>query len=101
MSENSEQVSIDALKKTQENIAVVIGVFIALTLSVYFFTYAMLVDKGYSGMLWTQGISSLLMLATLLKLKRVSIFLARLLLRRKAAHKQFFATKSIADLEKL
>lgn len=65
-------------KKVQENIAVVIGTIIALTLCVYFFTYAMLVDKGLSDMLWAQGLSAIAMVLILIYLKQVSFLLARL-----------------------
>ena len=78
MSSPDREESIATIKKTQENIAVVIGTIFALTMCVYFFTYAMLVDKGLSGGLWTMGISSVLMLLILIYLKPVSFFLTRL-----------------------
>ncbi len=90
--------SIARIKKTQENIAVVIGTIFALTMCVYFFTYAMLVDKGLSGGLWTMGISSIVMLLMLIKLKSVSFFLARLWLGRRAELRDTFARLTAADL---
>jgi hypothetical protein len=77
---------------------VVIGTIFALTMCVYFFTYAMLVDKGLSGGLWTMGISSTLMLLILIKLKSVSFFLARLLLGRRADFRDTFAGLTAADI---
>ncbi|MDQ6996374.1 MAG: hypothetical protein Q9M82_02810, partial [Mariprofundus sp.] len=61
MPDNDQSMIIESIKKTQENIAVVIGVVFTLTMCVYFFTYAMLVDKGLSGGLWVMGLSSLAM----------------------------------------
>jgi len=78
---------MESIRKKQENIAVVIGVIFTVTLCIYFFTYAMLVDKGLSGALWMMGISSLLMLLVLFKLKAVSFFFAKLWLGRKADYK--------------
>jgi len=76
------------IRKTQENIAVVIGVIFALTLSVYFFTYAMLVDKGLSSLLWAMGISSIVMLLILIRLKTVSMWITSVWLGRKPQYRQ-------------
>jgi len=77
-----------SVKKKQENIAVVIGVIFALTLCTYFFTYAMLVDKGLSGALWLMGTSSILMLLVLIFLKQVSFFFVRLWLGRRPGYRE-------------
>ncbi|MDX8391461.1 MAG: hypothetical protein R8K53_02680 [Mariprofundaceae bacterium] len=88
----------EKIKKMQENIAVVIGTIIALTLSVYFFTYAMFVDKGNATMMWTQGLSSIAMLFILIYLKRVSFFLTRLWLGRRPEFRDTFAGLNARDL---
>jgi len=97
MTENDQPMIIESIKKKQENIAVVIGVVFALTLSVYFFTYAMLVDKGLSGALWMMGLSSVAMLLILIKLKPVSFFFARLWLGRRPNYSDAFAVIAAAD----
>ncbi|MDX8405319.1 MAG: hypothetical protein R8K50_04130 [Mariprofundus sp.] len=94
MSSNETSDTIIAITKKQENIAVVIGVVFALTMCTYFFTYAMMVDKGNSGALWLMGISSVLMLLTLIYLKPVSFFLTRMWLGRKPAYREAIATMS-------
>jgi len=98
MSSPDREEVIARIKKTQENIAVVIGSIFALTMCVYFFTYAMLVDKGISGGLWTMGISSIVMLLMLIKLKNVSFFLTRLWLGRRTELRDTFANLTAADL---
>ena len=98
MSSTDRDEAIARIKKTQENIAVVIGSIFALTMCVYFFTYAMLVDKGISGGLWAMGISSILMLLILIKLKPVSFFLTRLWLGRRAELRDTISTLTAADL---
>jgi len=98
MTSPTREEAIARIKKTQENIAVVIGTIFALTMCVYFFTYAMLVDKGISGGLWTMGISSIVMLLMLIKLKSVSFFLTRLWLGRRAELRDTFANLTAADL---
>lgn len=97
MTENDQTVMIESIKKKQENIAVVIGVVFALTMCVYFFTYAMLVDKGLSGALWLMGISSLLMLLALIKLKSISFFIVRLWLGRRPLYRDALAVIAAAD----
>jgi len=97
MTENDQTVMIESIKKKQENIAVVIGVVFALTMCIYFFTYAMLVDKGLSGALWLMGISSLLMLLALIKLQRISFFIVRLWLGRRPLYRDALAVLAAAD----
>ncbi len=88
----------ERIKKTQENIAVIIGTIFTLTLCVYFFTYAMLVDKGLYGLLWAQGLSALAMLLALIYLKHVSFFFTRLWLGRRAEFRDTFAGLNVSDL---
>jgi hypothetical protein len=99
MSEKHQE-SIARITKIQENVAVVLGVIIALTLSVYFFTYAMLVDKGLEGMIWAQGLSAIAMLLILIYLKQVSFLLTRLWLGRKPEYKDAFASMASSDLSR-
>jgi len=81
----------EKIKKTQENIAVVIGTIFTLILCIYFFTYAMLVDKGLYGFLWAQGLSALAMLLMLIRLKSVSFFITRLWLGHKVELQDAFS----------
>lgn len=98
MSEQQRQQAMERLKKVQENIAVGLGVIIGLTLSVYFFTYAMLVDKGLTGALWLQGISAIVMVLVLIYLRQVSFLLARLWLGRKAELRPLLNNITLGDL---
>jgi len=98
MSRSAREESLERIKKIQENIAVVLGTIFALTLCVYFFTYAILVDKGLSGGLWAMGVSSIAMLFILIYLKRVSFFLTRLWLGRRAELRDVFAGLNATDL---
>lgn len=98
MSSNKRDEAIAQIRKTQENVAVIIGTFFTLTMCIFFFTYAMLVDKGLSGALWAMGLSSVAMLLMLIKLKAVSFFLTRLWLGRRAELRDTFAGLTAADL---
>jgi len=97
MTENDQAMIIESIKKKQENIAVLIGVVFAVTMCIYFFTYAMLVDKGLSGPLWAMGISSIAMLLVLTKLKPVSFFFIRLWLGRRPDYKTALSIIAATD----
>jgi len=89
---NTDQASIIAsIRKTQETIALTIGVVLAMTLSIYFFTYAMVVDKGLMAILWTMAISSLVFVVVLFRLQTVAFFVARLWLGRRSGYQDAFA----------
>ncbi len=82
------------IRRLQENIAVGLGVIIALTMSVYFFTYAMLVDKGLTSLLWAQGLSAIGMLLILFYLQQVSFIITRFLLGGKDEYRDAFKNLS-------
>lgn len=90
--------AIAHIRKIQENVAVAIGTIFTLTLCTFFFTYAILVDKGLSGALWVMGLSSIAMLLMLIRLKSVSFFLTRLLIGRRANLRDTFATITVRDI---
>jgi len=96
-SENDQDMIIASIRKTQENIAVIIGVVITLMLCIYFFSYAQLADRGLSGALWVMAISTVMMVFVLFRLKAVSFFLARLWLGRRPHYHDVFSTISATD----
>lgn len=98
MSEQDRDAAIRDIRKTQENFAIGIGFVIAMTLSIYFFTYAMLTDKGLHGLLWFQAVSTIVMVLMLIRLKSISFFCAKLLLGRRTRYRNVLATMSLADL---
>ncbi len=93
-----EQKTLARIKKTQENIAVIIGTVFTLTMCVDFFTYALLADRGLITALWMMGISVLIMLLILFYLKRVSFFLTRLWLGRRVEFRELMAGLHATDL---
>lgn len=83
MSGRRQENPVEIVKRTQNNIAVILGTALALVMCVYFFTYALLTDMGRYDLLWAEGLSSLVMLLILFKLQRVSFLLTRLWLGRR------------------
>ncbi|RMH61930.1 MAG: hypothetical protein D6678_02310 [Zetaproteobacteria bacterium] len=98
MAEGEQDPLLDRVRRLQENIAVIIGVVIALTLSLYFFTYAQLVDRGLGSWLWFQAISASLMVLILFRLPQVALFLARLWLGRKREYRERLRGLRVSDL---
>ncbi len=98
MSEQETLNAIRRIKKTHENLVVFIGVLIGMTLLIYFFTFAMFVDKASTVLVWFETITTILMALMLVFLKKVGFFLTRLLLGRKPDCRSIFAVLKTADL---
>jgi hypothetical protein len=98
MSEQETLNAVQRIKKTHENLVVFVGVLIGMILLVYFFTFAMLVDKGLTALIWFEIITTILMALMLVFLKKVGFFLTRLLLGRNPDCRAVLAVLKTADL---
>jgi hypothetical protein len=90
--------AIRCIKKTHENLVVGVGVSIGMILLVYFFTFAMFVDRASAALVWFQVITTILMAFMLVFIKKTSFFLTRLLLGRRPDCRHVFAVLEAADL---
>ena len=98
MSRNHSSNPLETIRKTRENIAVVLGTIISLVLCVYFFTYGTLVDSSMTGLFWVEAISAIPMVLALVYLKQVSFFLTRLWLGRRPECRETLASMTASDL---
>ena len=98
MSEQETLNAIRRIKKTHENLVVFIGVLIGMTLLIYFFTFAMFVDKASTVLVWFETITTILMAFMLVFLKRVGFFLTKLRLGRRPDCRAVFSAIVAADL---
>ena len=98
MSEQETLSAIRRIKNTHENLVVITGVLIGMILLVYFFTFAMFVDKASTGLIWFEIITAILMALMLVYLKKVGFFLTKILLGRRADYRPLFAKLIAADL---
>ena len=97
----SEQETLDAIrriKKTHENLVVFMGVLIGMILLIYFFTFAMFVDKASTVLVWFETITAIMMALMLVFLKKVGFFLTKLFLGRRPDCRALLATWVTADL---
>lgn len=70
--------AIGAIKATQNRLAMFIGIGMGVLLLVYFMTFSMLVDRGASGVLWFQGLSTVAFVIGFFFLNRLCFYLALL-----------------------
>ncbi len=77
MQDRQEMINtIEAVKVTQNRLAMVIGIGMGILLLVYFMTFSTLVDRGASGALWFQGITSMIFIALFFVLNRLCFQIA-------------------------
>jgi multidrug transporter EmrE-like cation transporter len=100
MIENDIQ-TLQKIKKTHERVAVIAGVIMGVTMSVYFFTFSMLIDHGDAFALWFEIITAVLFLFGLIFLKRLAFFITRIVLGMNADCRRAFKGLKVVDLEKV
>jgi hypothetical protein len=98
MSEQETLNAIRRIKKTHENLVVTVGVLIGMTLLVYFFTFAMFVDKASTALIWFEMITTILMALVLVFLKKAGFFLTKVLLGRRSDCRTVLGMLVAADL---
>jgi hypothetical protein len=99
MSSPSPADVVRAVKSAHARIVTVTGVVIGITLVLYFFSFAQLIDRGYTGMVWFLVISSVVMVLVLCLLKRFSFALLKLFYGRRAAYRPLLSVIRAADLD--
>ena len=74
------------IQKTQNTIAITTAIVMGVLLIVYFFTFAMLIDKGYYTILLVELVTSILFLVAFFSLNRLAFYVTRLIYRRHQAY---------------
>jgi len=90
--------AVKHIKKVHENIMVILGVLIGMILMVYFFTYALLMDKAFTTWVWVELITTILLVFVLIFLSRISFFLTKLLLVRHSSCRPILKRMISTDL---
>jgi hypothetical protein len=100
MTQPHDITTIERLQAIQGNIKVFTGIAIGTVMLLYFFSYAMLVDKGMTGALMFEIITAILCVLALVYLNQVSFFILKRLYQRRKAYRALFlylTAKNIGD----
>jgi len=89
---------IETIQNTQRRIAVTTGVIMGILMSVYFFSFATLIDHGMFGILLVEVITSVAFVFAYIFMNPLSFKLTRLILGRR--HKQLLAHLAPRDIYK-
>lgn len=90
--------SIEIIKKTQNLVAMTIGISMGGLMLIYFFTFSMFADSGYSMILWFQGISSLIFMIIYVFINKISFKFALLRHRGKFSSQPWFSKLTNAHI---
>ena len=101
MTEVNDTQTLQKIKKTHEKAAVIAGTFMAVTMSIYFFTFSMLMDTGNTAMFWFEVVTAVLFLFGLIFLKRLAFAITRMVLRGNAECRRALQGMKVMDLDKL
>lgn len=80
--------AIEKIQNTQNNIKVFTAIPMGLLLIVYFFSYATLIDHGYSGFLVFEIITSILFVLAFIFLNSLSFHVVKWIYRKHSPHKE-------------
>jgi len=90
--------AIEAIHKSQRRIATIIGITMGMLMSVYFFTFATLIDRGMFGILLFEIITSIGFIIAFIFLNPLSFRLTRLIHGRR--HAALLKQLSATDINK-
>lgn len=91
---------IRAIQNTQRKISLITGFTMGILLILYFFTFAMLIDKGYSFLLKFEVITAIVFVITFFLLNKLSFQLTRLVYMGHSGHRQLLSKLISSDVNK-
>ncbi len=100
MTQENDANTRQKIKKIYGRIVTVAGTVMGLAMCVYFFTYGMLIDQGDNAILWFEIITTVLFVFGLIYLKRLALFVTRILLSRNTDCRRLLKDMTVADIEK-
>lgn len=91
---------IRAIQNTQRKISIITGFTMGILLIVYFFTFAMLIDKGYSFLLKFEIVTTVIFVIAFFFLNKLSFQLTRLVYMRQPVYGQLLSKLKSGDINK-
>ena len=97
---NNQLDIIKTIQNTQRRISMIIGVTMGILLILYFFTFAMLIDKGYSFLIELELVTAIIFVITFFFLNKISFQITRLLYMSRSSHRQLLSQLLPGDMSK-
>lgn len=88
MSQHDEMEAIQQMQNTHSNIKVFSAIPMGVLMILYFFSYATLVDKGWTGLLAFEAITTVLFLLTLVYLNQFAFFFIKRIYNSKMPYRE-------------
>ena len=91
MSQQEELEAIQQMQNTQGNIKVFSAIPMGVLMILYFFSYATLVDKGYTGFLMFEIVTTILFLLAMIYLNQFAFFFIKRLYKNKMPYSELLS----------
>lgn len=101
MSEEADTRTLQKIKKTYSRTVVVAGTVMGFVLCTYFFTLGLLIDGGYTALIWVEIVTTVLFVLGLIYLKPLALSVTRILMSRDPDSRRKLKGLTVADIEKV
>lgn len=89
------------IKKIYGRTVIVAGTLMGFALCVFFFTIGVLLDHGHYAVLWFEFFTSILFIFGLFYIRRLSLFITRILLSGNSDCRHMLKNMAVNDVEKV
>lgn len=101
MPEENDIKTQQKIKSFYSRTIVVSGTFMGIAMCIYFCTYGTLLDLRSDFLLWFEAVTTVLFIFGLIYLKRMSLFITKVLLSRNTECRRMLQSMTVADIEKV
>lgn len=89
---------IESLQQSYSNIKIFTAVPMGVLMILYFFSFATLIDKGMSGLLWFEIITSIVFLIYFVFINRAAFAILKILCRKNSRKREILALMDVTEL---
>lgn len=100
MISDNKLIILQKIQKTQNNIVIYSAITMGMILIIYFFTFALLVDKGYKQILLFEIVTSILIFVSFFFLNKIAFHATRFLYRKRQPYGNIVQLLSASDISK-
>ncbi len=91
---------LQEIQKTQNNIVMYSAITMGMILIIYFFTFALLADKGYKLILLFEIVTSIIFFISFFFLNKIAFHVTRFLYRNRQPHSDIMQLLSASDISR-